>query len=128
MRTRYRYDADLDAVVEIREGSNYFEETPQGPQVISDTMGDNINGLRAMYRKDKKHFDSKSRYRADVRAHGLREVGNEEHYESKPAALPKDYYGQKVKAAYEQFDGNHNGMADRVRHEERITNWRRQNG
>ena len=74
MKKRFRYDADLDAVVEI--GGNFFEETPLGPSVIGDGMGDSIEGLRAMYRKDKKHFDSKSRYRADVKAHGLAEVGN----------------------------------------------------
>ena len=128
MRTRYRYDKDLDAVIEIRDGSNYFEERPQGPSVISDTMGQTVNGLRAMYRKDKKHFDSKSRYRADVKAHGLAEVGNEANFQSKEAAKPKDYYGQKVKDAWDQFDGNRNGMADRVRREEQITKWRRENG
>ncbi len=128
MRTRYRYDKDLDAVVEVREGSNYFEERPQGPNVISDDMGAGVNGLRAMYRKDKKHFDSKSRYRADLRAHGLREVGNEQNFADKPATTPKDHYGHLVKRAYDQFDGNYNGMADRVRAEESRTAWRRNNG
>ena len=80
-------------MVEI--GGNYFEETPQGPGVISDTMGQDINGLRAMYRKDKKHFDSKSRYRADVKAHGLAEVGNEANYESKETPKPKGFYGER---------------------------------
>ena len=128
MRTRYRYDKDLDAVVEIRDGSNYFEERPQGPNVISDDMGAGVNGLRAMYRKDRKHFDSKSAYRIDVKAHGLAEVGNEQNFEAKPATSPKDHYGQVVKRAYDQFDGNYNGMADRVRAEEGRTAWRRNNG
>ncbi len=117
MRTRYRYDKDLDAVIEIRDGSNYFEETPQGPSVISDTMGSTVNGLRAMYRKDRKHFDSKSRYRADVRAHGLAEVGNESNFESKAAPVPRDFYGERTRDAYEQFQSNYNGTADRVRNE-----------
>ncbi len=125
---RFRYDKDLEEMVEIRPQSNYFEEVVRGPNVISDTMGNNINGLRAMYRKDKKHFDSKSRYRADVKAHGLAEVGNEQNFESKPAALPKDHYGRIAERAWDQFAGNHNGMADRVRHEEKITKWRRENG
>ncbi len=128
MRTTFRWDADMECLVEVRSNSNYFEEAPKGPNVISDTMGDNINGLRAMYRKDKKHFDSKSRYRADVKAHGLAEVGNEQNFESKAAMLPKDHYGNRVKDAWDQFAGNHNGMADRVKREEQITKWRRENG
>ena len=126
MRTRYRYDIDLDCMVPIYSSSNYFvEDAPKGPTVISDTMGSDVNGLRAMYRKDKKHFDSKSRYRADVKAHGIEISGNDDMRGSAP---PQPDYGQAVKAAYEQFDGNHNGMADRVRQEERITAWRRNNG
>ena len=126
MRTRLKYDPDLECMVEI--GGNYFEETPLGPSVIGDGMGGSIEGLRAMYRKDKKHFDSKSRYRADVRAHGLAEVGNEANFQSKETPKPKDYYGERVRDAYEQFAGNHNGMADRVRREEHITEYRKRNG
>ena len=125
MRTRYRYDPDLDAVVEVRAGSNYFvEDTPKGPHVISDSMG-GVNGLRAMYRKDKKHFDSKSRYRADVKAHGLEICGNDDVRGSQP---PPPDYGRVVSDAYQQFDGNYNGTADRVRAEEQRTAWRRNNG
>ena len=125
MRTRYRYDPDLECLVEIGGNANFFEEAPKGPNVISDDMGAGVNGLRAMYRKDKKHFDSKSRYKADVKANGLEISGNDDMRGSPP---PPVNYGQRVKDAYEQFDGNHNGMADRVRHEERITQWRRNNG
>jgi len=125
MRTRYRYDPDLDAMVEMRSGSNYFvEDTPKGPHVISDSMG-GVNGLRAMYRKDKKHFDSKSRYRADVKAHGLEICGNDDVRGSAP---PPPDYGRVVSDAYQQFDGNYNGTADRVRAEEQRTAWRRNNG
>lgn len=127
MRTTFRWDKDMECLVEVRSSSNYFE-APKGPSVIRDDMGAGVNGLRAMYRKDKKRFDSKSAYRADVRAHGLREVGNEQNFESKPAALPKDHYGQIAKQGWDQFDGNHNGMADRVRADEQRTAWRRNNG
>ena len=43
--TRYRYDKDLECLVEIREGSNYFDESKgqKGPTIISD-----IDGYRAM--------------------------------------------------------------------------------
>ncbi len=128
MRTTYRWDRDMECLVEVRSNSNYYDDTPKGPNVISDDMGAGVNGLRAMYRKDRKHFDSKSAYRIDVKAHGLAEVGNEQNFQSVPATSPKDFYGQKVKAAWDKFDGNHNGMADRVRREEQITKWKRENG
>jgi hypothetical protein len=44
------------------------------------------------------------------------------------SAPPKPDYGQAVKAAYEQFDHNWNGTADRVKAEEQRTAWRRNNG
>ncbi len=125
MRRTYRFDKDLDCIVEVRAESNFFEEKPQGPTVISDDMGAGVNGLRAMYRKDKKHFDSKSRYRADVKANGLEISGNDDMRGSQSAPVN---YGQAVNEAYQQFQGNHNGMADRVRELERITAWRRNNG
>ena len=125
MRTRYRYDADLECLVEIGGNANFFEEAPKSPSVISDDMGAGVNGLRAMYRKDRKHFDSKSRYRADVKANGLEISGNDDMRGSAPPPID---YGRAVKDAYERFDGNHNGMADRVRAEEQQTAWRRNNG
>ncbi len=125
---RFRYDKELDAVVEIRPQSNYFEDTPRGPNVISDDIGAGVAGLRAMHRTDKRRFDSKSAFRRDVKDAGLAEVGNEANFESKPASLSKDFYGEKVKAAFEQFDHNYNGTADRVKAEEQRTAWRRNNG
>jgi hypothetical protein len=124
MRTTFRWDKDMECLVEVRSNSNYFED-PKGPHLISDDMGAGVNGLRAMYRKDKKHFDSKSRYRADVKAHGLEISGNDDMRGSPP---PPPNYGQAVNEAYQQFAGNHNGMADRVRELERITKWKRNNG
>jgi hypothetical protein len=116
MRTTYRWDKDLECLIEVGR-SNYFEEKAQGPNVISDDMGAGVNGLKAMYRIDGKHFDSKSSYRADVKAHGLAEVGNETNFADKPATSPKDYYQGQVKIAYEQYQGNYNGIADRVNNE-----------
>ncbi len=124
MKTTYRWDRDMDCLVEVRSNSNYFEE-PKGPTLISDDMGAGVRGLRAMYRKDKKHFDSKSRYRADVKAHGLEIVGNDDPRGSAPPPID---YGRVVKDAHDQFSSNWNGTADAVRAQEQQTKWRRDNG
>lgn len=52
-----------------------------GPQIISDT----IEPFRSM--ADKRIYTSKSRYRADLRARGMIEVGNEQ-VQARPTALP----------------------------------------
>ncbi len=113
MRTRFRYDADLDAVVEIR--NNYFEERPKGPSVISDDVGAGIKGLRHM--PTGKMLDSKSAFREADKRSGRECVGTEVNFQSQTSPPPKDHYGQQVKQAYQQFDGNFNGIADRVRNE-----------
>ena len=127
--TKYRYDKDMYCIVEVRPNANYFEEEkPQSANVITDDIGAGVNGLRAMHRKDRRHFDSKSAFRADVRAAGLREVGNEQNFARMPDAAPKDQYHRIAQEAFQRFDGNHEGIADRVRAEERQTAWRRNNG
>lgn len=111
MRRRFYYDADLEAVVEI--GANYFDDTPRTPNVISDDVGAGINGLRHM--ASGQHFDSKSRHRAENRARGLEEVGNEQNFASRREHPGADYYGEQVKDARDQIAGNWNGTADWLR-------------
>ena len=118
MRTTYRWDRDMECLVEVRSNSNYYDDTPKGPNVISDTMGSNVNGLRAMYRTDKKHFDSKSQYRADVRARGLAEVGNDRIASTREKPTVRQYE-QRVADTFSQIEGNYNGVADRLRNERR---------
>ncbi len=108
MRRRFRYDPDLDAVVEI--GSNYFEERPQGPAVISDDVGAGVNGLRHM--PSGKMLDSKAAHRAETKARGLVEVGNEQNFAAKP---PGPNYIDEVRIAKAQWEGDYNGTRDQVR-------------
>lgn len=112
MRTRYRYDRDLDCLVEIGGNANFFEEKGQAPNVISDDIGAGVDGLRIMHRDDKARTDSKSGYRADAKAAGLEEVGTERNFASKRVRESADDYGRHVKDAAEQIQGNHNGTAD----------------
>lgn len=115
MRRRYRYDADLDMLVEI--GGNYFEERPQGPSVISDDVGAGVNGLRHM--PSGKMLDSKSAHRAETRARGLEEVGNETSFASpRPKAHPDDYM-RAVLDAKAQISGDWNGTRGWLEQEHR---------
>lgn len=124
MRTRYRWDKQMDCLVEVRPDGNYFEEKGQAPNVISDDVGAGIKGLRHM--PSGLMLDSKSRHRAETKARGLEEVGNETNFAS--TSRPREDYGRVVADAYQQFDGNWNGTADRVKAAEQQSAWRRQNG
>jgi len=99
MRTRFRYDADLDAVVEIR--GNYFEETKPGPSVISDGLN-GIHGL--LNHADRKTYDSKRAFEAATRAHGYDTVGNEDmsKHVKKPDLIGKREIGEDIKRAFEE--------------------------
>jgi hypothetical protein len=73
---RYRYDKDLECLVEIREGSNYFEPS-KGPHIISDiepyrAIASDIacDGKRPMITGRRQH-------REFLQRNGYVEVGNE---------------------------------------------------
>lgn len=123
MRRRYRYDADLDAIVEI--GSNYFEESPSGPTVIGDELPGGIHGMRS--HADGKTYDSKSRYLADVRARGFEVTGNEKTFPVKQQAGRTDYEREAVKAR-DQIAGDWNGTRGWLEQMNARTDWRRRNG
>ncbi len=114
MRTRYRYDADLDCLVEIGGNSNYFEEKTESTNVISDNLGVGVNGLRHM--PSGKMLDSKSAHRRETKARGLVEIGNETNFGSKAKEDPRAY-GQMVKDAAEQIAGDYNGTRGWLEHQ-----------
>lgn len=114
-RTTFKWDEKAEMMYEV--GSNYFEETPQGPAVISDDVGAGVNGLRHM--PSGKMMDSKSAHRRETKARGLEEVGNQTDFASQKVAHKPGEYGEMVKAAAEQIQGNWNGTADWLKHQER---------
>jgi hypothetical protein len=78
MRIRYRYDPATDKVVEAHQ------VTPRsgGVFVISDTMD------AVAHPSTGKVYDSKSRFRAETRARGLVEVGNDKIPDRVDRSLP----------------------------------------
>lgn len=86
--TRYRYDKDLDCLVEIRDRSNFFDDTPKGPNLIRDiepyrAMGSDVacDGKRPV-------INSRSEHRQYLRRNGYVETGNEvpRVYDDRPTA------------------------------------------
>lgn len=77
--TTYVYDKDTDKVV-----PRHQRDAARGHYVISDTMDQ-----RLLHPVTGRYYDSKSRFRADTRAAGCEEVGNEK-MDVKPIPLDRE--------------------------------------
>ena len=78
MRTRYKYDPATGKVVEASQ----ITPPSSGVFVISDVMDATLHPVTG------KMYDSKSRFRAETRARGLTEVGNEKIPDRVDRSLP----------------------------------------
>jgi hypothetical protein len=85
IKATYVYDADLDCLIP-KDRRNYFEPEARGPAIISDSLPGGINGI--VHPSNGRRYDSKSRFRAETRARGLTEVGNDRFPARKPPRLP----------------------------------------
>ncbi len=87
--TRYRYDKDLDAIVEIRDRSNFFaEDSAKGPAVISDIEPYRAMGADIASDGKRPVISTRSEHRAYLRRNGYVETGNEapKVYDDRPTA------------------------------------------
>ena len=103
---RFRYDKDLEAVVEIRDSSNYFEEKADTPSVISDDLG--TKGV--FNHADMKTYDSKSRYYGAVKAAGCEIMGNDTRLRGGARKRSDDALsglGRDIKDTLEKVRGEH---------------------
>jgi hypothetical protein len=73
---RYRYDKDLECLVEARERSNYFEES-KGPTIIKDIEGYRAMGSDVACGGKRPFITSRSQHRAYLKRNGYVETGNE---------------------------------------------------
>jgi hypothetical protein len=76
---RYRYDKEMDCLVEIRDGSNFFDETKgnKGPAVIKDIDGYRAMGADIACGGKRPFITSRSQHRAYLKRNGYVETGNE---------------------------------------------------
>lgn len=74
---RFRYDKDMDCIVEIREGSNYFEDKPPAPAVISDLAPYRAAGSDIACGGRRPVIGGRRQHREFLRRNGYVEVGNE---------------------------------------------------
>lgn len=88
--TRYRYDKDLDAIVEIRDGSNFFDESKgqKGPALIRDIEGYRAMAADVASKGKRPWIGSRSEHRDYLRRNGYVETGNETPrvYDDRPTA------------------------------------------
>ena len=85
---RFRYDKDLGELVEIRDSSNYFDDTPKGPNLIRDINGYRAIGADVASEGKRPWIGSRSEHRDYLRRNGYVETGNEAPrvYDDRPTA------------------------------------------
>ena len=74
---RFRYDKELDAIVPVGDGSNYFEEKANGPTIIKDIDGYRAMGADVACGGKRPWIGSRSAHRDYLRRNGYVETGNE---------------------------------------------------
>lgn len=76
---RFRYDKEMDCLVEIREGSNFFDESKgqKGPALIKDIEGYRAMGADIACGGKRPFITSRSRHREYLKRNGYVETGNE---------------------------------------------------
>jgi hypothetical protein len=77
MMPRYRYDKDMECLVEIRDGANYVEEKPKGPTVISDMQPYRAAGSDIACGGKRPMISGRRQHREFLARNGYTEVGNE---------------------------------------------------
>ena len=85
---RFRYDKDLGDLVEIRDRSNYFDDTPKGPNLIRDIDGYRAAASDIACDGKRPWISSRSEHRAFLKRNGYVETGNETPrvYDDRPTA------------------------------------------
>lgn len=73
---RFRYDKDLDCLIEVRDRSNYFEASP-GPTIISDIEPYRAIGSDIACDNKRPVISGRRQHREFLRRNGYVEVGNE---------------------------------------------------
>ena len=117
MRTRFRWDKDLECLVEVGSNANFFEEKGTAPAVISDDVGAGVNGLRHM--PSGRMLDSKSAHYRENKRRGLEHVGNEKDFAVKREPMKADAYTRMVMDAQDQIAGDWNGTRGWLEQERR---------
>lgn len=74
---RYRYDPDMDCLVEIRDGRNDVPPPPAGPMIVRDIEGYRTVAGDVAHDGKRVHIGSRSRHREFLRDNNYVEVGND---------------------------------------------------
>ena len=95
---RYRYDKDMECLVEIRDGANFYEETPKGPMIIRD-----IEPYRAVASDiacggKRPVISGRRQHREFLRRNGYVETGNEAPVHRSDAPSPREGQRERVEA------------------------------
>lgn len=93
---RFRYDKDMDCMVEVREGANYYEDKPKAPTVISDLAPYRAAGSDVACGGRRPMIDGRRQHREFLSRNGYVEVGNERAPGRGDAPTPREAQRSRV--------------------------------
>ncbi len=93
---KFRWDPVKEEIYEVVGDPVYR------PRIMLKT--DSMPAIRSM--ADGRMYDSKSRYRADLKARGLEEIGNER-VDTRPREPTEAEIAQEIATAYDQVEAGH---------------------
>jgi hypothetical protein len=107
VRRTYAYDADLDAMVQIRgPGSNHPDDPPSGLQIIRDIEPYRAVGADVASDGKRPVIGSRSRHRNFLRDNGYIEVGNEAPISGERPRMTRDERINDIRRAMGDFGSN----------------------
>lgn len=74
---RYRYDRDMECLVEVRDGANFHDDAPKGPSIIRDLEPYRAAGADVACGGKRPMISGRRQHREFLARNGYVEVGND---------------------------------------------------
>lgn len=74
---RYRYDKDMECLIEVRDEANYYDDKPKGPAVISDIQPYRAAASDVACGGKRPVIGGRRQHREFLQRNGYVEMGNE---------------------------------------------------
>lgn len=95
---RYRYDKDMECLIEIRDGANYYDETPKGPTIIRDIEPYRAAASDVACGGKRPLISGRRQHREFLQRNGYVEVGNESGPRRQDVPSPREAQRERVDA------------------------------
>lgn len=93
---RFRYDKDMECIVEVREGANFYDDTPKGPTIISDIEPYRAVASDVACGGKLPVISGRRQHREFLARNGYTEIGNERPMQPGNTPSPREAQRERV--------------------------------